>query len=847
MLGDGLGWTWLAEAWVRWMVAMGWQVALLAGVVWGVTKLLPKSCASFRYALWLLVFVKLVLPPDLAAPWSAGNAIKHVSPALNLSVFPKDATATARPPQEVAIRWEYATSGATPQAVQPGGPKQVWVTSSAALPTATGASQPVPASGRAPAAAPVFITPRTAGAAMGVWAAVGVGMFTLMAVQFRRYRRRVTGGLSPVAAPVAELASEQAQRLGIRRPFEIKSSPHLRIPAVLGVWRPTVLLPEHLVDELPREQLASLICHELAHVQRRDIAWGWASALLLCLYWFHPAVWLASLHLRREREMACDDKVLYATRQEGEAYAKTILRVAESFDGSVPAGAGFLGLLEIADNLLQRIRSVSDMSRPRRAGLRSAGLVAMLAVLLIPMGIWTSVSEAAGLARVEQPATIQELPGELVFKGSYKHRSRGQDLSEAATLWLKQTEGEGLIAAVDLPALSATSIAISGADWRVKRYVRHPSPGRDNPVRSEMDFDEGTVTVRYQGGEKDGQVESFATPPGARFDPNSRPDPYAAAHLLVRKLLAQPDQPLEFDCFDWDNSGKGMAGYRIRIENTGHETLTVPAGTFKANHFVQTQTSFGDTWFKKRPNHVTHFWVLDGGVILRILRLREPYEVLLASFESAEPLPLLAGPAPAGAEPAPMQAASAKPATVEQEIKAHYAKAEPEIQEYIRWTATTFGRAELWRHADAYKKLRGEEREKKVQYMIEVLAGDYGRHLCSVLADAGSLQDERLLPGLIKAAAYHRTDQDYDCRPKWMAVSALGRQGNESAMPTLIPLVDHGNKNTRMWARASLVRLTGQNFGDDKKAWGKWWNDAGNTPAIDLSQLVPWIPVGGAP
>ncbi len=741
--------------------------------------------------------------------------------------------------------------------------------------------------------------------------------------------------------------------------------------------------------------------------------------------------------------MACDDKVLHATRQEGKDYAGTILRVAESFDEGVPAGAGFLGLLEMTDNLLQRIRSASDMTRPRRAGLRSAAVLVMLAALFLPMGVWTPSSSAEvasavdaeisqsyaqadaevkdfvkwtaahfgpqglwlpetafeeltsperkaklktvrealegtgalsaytalaeagalrdpsllpGLVKVawymqeggqdnrskwmavaalgrlgdksavpvliplvdhynknvrlwaraslvrltgqsfgadkkawadwanaagaqtaitpailewasrqseermksvaapgparattEQSAInerrwrglyVDELPGKLIFKGTYKHRSRGHDLSEPSTVWLKQPEGGALIAASYLPAFATTYVAYGSADGRIERYVTFHAAARGKLASKRvMDVGEDTVTVTHEGGEKDGQVETLTVPDAARFDPNSRPDPYVAANLLVRMIRAQPGESTELTCYDWDNTGKGMAGYDISIVQMGKEAVTVPAGTFEAHHLVQTQTSFGDTWYKKRPGHVTDFWVLDNGVIVRILRHREPYEVLLASYESPDPLPGLTQQAAAAPQPGLDLVAEA-----EKEIQAHYAKADPDVQEYTRWTARTFGRGGLWRAANAYDRLSPEERDQKVQHIVDVLKSEYGRHLCAALADAGALRDQRLLPGLVKAAGYHREDRDYDCRPKWMAVAALGRQDDESAVPTLVPLVDHGNQNTRMWARASLVRLTGQNFGSDKQAWGTWWNDSGKGPKIDPAQLKPWTP-----
>ena len=82
----------------------------------------------------------------------------------------------------------------------------------------------------------------------------------------------------------------------------------------------------------------------------------------------------------------------------------------------------------------------------------------------------------------------------------------------------------------------------------------------------------------------------------------------------------------------------------------------------------------------------------------------------------------------------------------------------------------------------------------------------------------------------MKVASYQLEGRDYDCRAKWMAVAALARQEAGEAVPLLISLVDHGNQNTRNWARAALSRETGQDFKKDKLAWAKWWQSQGHEP-----------------
>ncbi len=176
----------------------------------------------------------------------------------------------------------------------------------------------------------------------------------------------------------------------------------------------------------------------------------------------------------------------------------------------------------------------------------------------------------------------------------------------------------------------------------------------------------------------------------------------------------------------------------------------------------------------------------------------------------------------------------------EEEVRKHYAAAHPEIREYILWTARTFGHNGLWLNEDAFASLPTEESQQLIGYLATLLdESEYGRHLCQGLAKASALKDERLVPGLMKVAGYHREEGDYDCRPKWMAVAALARQESDVAVPLLISLVDHGNQNTRKWARAALSRKTGQDFNEDKQAWAEWWKAQGHEP-IDDELLKPW-------
>jgi len=399
----------LAARWSVWMFHMAWQVALLAAVVWLVTRVYRKSSAGFRHLLWLVVFAKLLLPPTLATPWSAGNFVRDFLPA----------------PQTRPLDVRELNVPAIPR-------NDGQVSSSVVAMASRNMEEPGTAQY-------IVINPLTF--LMCGWAAVALGLFLFLAVQYTRYSRRILRRLSPAPETFQHTLAARANALGMRNYPLLMVSSSVQTPAVFGFWRPIILIPKEWGETVSQDEASSVLAHELAHVKRWDMAVTWLATLVGCLYWFHPAVWFAHLQLRREREMACDDMVLRSTKREGKKYASAILHVAESFTGSVPAAAGFLGLLELSDNLLHRVRSVADGKRARRLGWRSVVAAILIAVLFVPMGmrVRSSVAQERSAIRQEiETGYAQADPDLREFLISSAESAASQNL------WFAQDTFDGL-------------------------------------------------------------------------------------------------------------------------------------------------------------------------------------------------------------------------------------------------------------------------------------------------------------------------------------------------------------------------------------------------------------------
>jgi hypothetical protein len=129
-----------------------------------------------------------------------------------------------------------------------------------------------------------------------------------------------------------------------------------------------------------------------------------------------------------------------------------------------------------------------------------------------------------------------------------------------------------------------------------------------------------------------------------------------------------------------------------------------------------------------------------------------------------------------------------------------------------------------------------EERGTLERKLIDALNGPRSTEYFQAIGTLAALRSIKGLPRL-REIAFERVDRNN--RDRWMCIRALGLIGDKESVPELIHLVYHGNQNTHWWAQISLVRLTGQNFGGDWNAWGKWWNDRKGQPPYK-PEIVRW-------
>ncbi len=327
--------------------SMLWQSTLLILVVLGLDLALKRKLrAAVRYALWLVVLLKLVLPPSMALPtgpawWLRPNSAPQPQSAAKVVVRFGPGIAPSTAPLLV--------SDALPQPARP----QLSL----------------------------------AGGALAVWGAVALGMLAWMVMRWQRLAQTIRSA-APAPESVCRTIEETRKSLGCRQRVRLRLVKEAVSPALCGLLKPVILLPRALVTELLPEQLQSVLVHEFVHLRRGDVWVNCFQALVQIFYWWHPLVWLANNRIRRVREEAVDQAVMVVLRDQSEVYIPTLLQVARLALERPVASLALVGILESQNSLRERIERLLDFRAPRRArlGVGSLLFVVAFAAVAVPMG-----------------------------------------------------------------------------------------------------------------------------------------------------------------------------------------------------------------------------------------------------------------------------------------------------------------------------------------------------------------------------------------------------------------------------------------------------------------------------
>jgi TonB family protein len=215
---------------------------------------------------------------------------------------------------------------------------------------------------------------------------------------------RVLEATAPPDAALQRRIEKLAEKLGVSPPRTLLVAG--RVPPMLWgrLTGAVLLLPDELLERLAQPQIEALVAHELAHLKRRDHWVRWLELAVTVTWWFNPVTWWARRRLRQAEERCCDAVVARALPDHARAYADTLVETLRFLAGTrVPHAVGAVGMADLSEvqRRLEMILSRTSSRRPKLVSRVVLGCVAVGTLVLTPV-------LASGGHDRDLPAAFQE-------------------------------------------------------------------------------------------------------------------------------------------------------------------------------------------------------------------------------------------------------------------------------------------------------------------------------------------------------------------------------------------------------------------------------------------------------
>lgn len=294
----------------------------------------------WRHALWLLVLVRLAIPVAPSTRWSVFNLIAG-EPRMGLPVriaqanVPVNAMAGSAPAEVVNLLGAQAS-----------GTAWRWI--------------------------------------LAAWlcGALAIALRSLIAaIRVQLAVSRAHEDPASQRARLVEIVEQAGRRLGLKRSVRVIECGLVDAPALHGLIRPLLLVPNGFCESFDGAELRHVALHELCHLRRFDVAVNWALAVIEAIHWFNPLVWFAVSRIREERELACDELALSCLEKEERlGYGSTILKLLERFRVAAPIPA-FVGIVNHKRLMKRRLLMITSYRNRNRFSIVFVAVLALIGLV----------------------------------------------------------------------------------------------------------------------------------------------------------------------------------------------------------------------------------------------------------------------------------------------------------------------------------------------------------------------------------------------------------------------------------------------------------------------------------
>lgn len=244
------------------------------------------------------------------------------------------------------------------------------------------------------------------------------------------------------------------------------------LPALVGLWRPRIVVGPGFDVQFDATERALMLEHERNHLRHGDHCANGLLLLVRCVFWFHPLLPWAARRFLRDQELACDARTLHGRPALRRSYAAALLKVQCS-----PAAAPMACHWRRPPLLKERITMLGQHKRNASGGLSGQVLVAVLCGLA-GAAAWASQAAPPPVATAadgDREARVVKMPPPVYPRSAAENRLVGEVVLRVDIGADGRLAQVRVIKATQPGVFEETSIA-AAEQWTYQAAIRNGRP-----------------------------------------------------------------------------------------------------------------------------------------------------------------------------------------------------------------------------------------------------------------------------------------------------------------------------------------------------------------------------------
>lgn len=207
----------------------------------------------------------------------------------------------------------------------------------------------------------------------------------LLFYHWNRFKTNCGNSLQKASLDHRSFVIRKTRELGIGKKVTLWYSNKISSPITFGFFKPIVLLPVALLNQLTVKEAEMLILHELTHIKNNDYLFNFILIACETVFFFNPFIKQLCALVKLEREKNCDVEVIQSAYS-SLTYAEALLKIAR-FKSEV----NMFHLAAASDNkqLLKRVKFFTSENNLRFNKSKYAPIIFLFIALLFILNFFT--------------------------------------------------------------------------------------------------------------------------------------------------------------------------------------------------------------------------------------------------------------------------------------------------------------------------------------------------------------------------------------------------------------------------------------------------------------------------